>query len=81
MGGRLRLHASRKEGWPPHHVSTMGELPRPPVAMMEDPPLRCVVGTDAYAAINSKLDTYRESIKKFEKLSNSTDVDGYKPPQ
>lgn len=47
---------------------------------MKDPPLRCVVGTDAYAAINTKLDTYRESIKKFEKLSNSTDVDGYQKP-
>lgn len=52
----------------------------PDLAVMKDPPLRCVVGTDAYAAINTKLDTYRESIKKFEKLSNSTDVDGYQKP-
>lgn len=51
------------------------------LAVMEDPPLRCVVGTDAYAGINTKLDTYRENVKKFEKLSNSTDVDGYKPPE
>lgn len=47
---------------------------------MKDPPLRCVVGTDAYAAINDKLDKYRENVKKHEKLSNSTDVDGYKKP-
>lgn len=45
------------------------------LATMDDPPIRCVVGTDAYSAINDKLDKYRESIKKFEKLSNSTDVD------
>ncbi|KAF2792763.1 NAD(P)-binding protein [Melanomma pulvis-pyrius CBS 109.77] len=50
------------------------------LAIMEDPPLRCIVGTDAYKAINEKLETYSESIKKFEKLSNSTDVDGYKAP-
>ncbi|CAJ2511358.1 Uu.00g069830.m01.CDS01 [Anthostomella pinea] len=50
------------------------------LAVMKDPPIRCVIGTDAYAAINGKLDTYRENVKKFEKLSNSTDVDGYKPP-
>jgi NAD(P)-dependent dehydrogenase (short-subunit alcohol dehydrogenase family) len=48
------------------------------LAVMEDPPLRCVIGTDAYTGINDKLDSYRENVKKFEKLSNSTDVDGYK---
>lgn len=50
------------------------------LAVMKDPPLRCIVGTDAYKAINEKLDTYRENVKKYEKLSTSTDVDGYKPP-
>ncbi|KAF2435963.1 NAD(P)-binding protein [Tothia fuscella] len=47
---------------------------------MKDPPLRCIVGTDAYARLQKKLETYSESSKKFEKLSNSTDVDGYKAP-
>ncbi|KAL1624230.1 hypothetical protein SLS54_004160 [Diplodia seriata] len=51
------------------------------LAVMPDPPLRCIVGTDAYSAINEKLDSYRESVKKYEKLSNSTDVDGYKKPE
>lgn len=51
------------------------------LAVMPNPPLRCIVGTDAYAAINEKLDAYRESVKKYEKLSNSTDVDGYKKPE
>ncbi|KAF1941408.1 NAD(P)-binding protein [Clathrospora elynae] len=50
------------------------------LAVMDDPPIRCAVGTDAYAVIKNKLDTYRESIKSFEKWSNSTDVDGYKAP-
>jgi hypothetical protein len=50
------------------------------LAVMDDPPMRCVVGTDAYSLINKKLDTYNDSIKKFEKWSNSTDVEGYKAP-
>jgi hypothetical protein len=36
--------------------------------------------TDAYARINKKMDDYNANIKRMEKLSNSTDVDGYKPP-
>jgi len=50
------------------------------LAVMKDPPLRCIVGTDAYAAINQKLKTYGESVQKYKDLSNSTDVDGYKAP-
>jgi len=47
------------------------------LAIMKDPPLRCIVGTDAYKLIIQKLESQLESVKKFEKLSNSTDVDGY----
>ena len=47
---------------------------------MDDPPLRCIIGTDAYKAINQKLDIYGENVKRFEKLSNSTDVEGYVAP-
>jgi hypothetical protein len=50
------------------------------LAVMDDPPLRCVVGTDAYSMISKKVEVYSESIKEFEKWSNSTDVDGYKAP-
>ena len=50
------------------------------LAVMDDPPIRCAVGTDAYTNMNKKLDAYSENIKKFEKWSNSTDVDGYKAP-
>ncbi|KAK4686882.1 hypothetical protein P7C73_g3240, partial [Tremellales sp. Uapishka_1] len=44
-------------------------------AIMQDPPLRAAVGTDAYQRIMKKLDTYKENYPKYEKLSNSTDVD------
>jgi hypothetical protein len=45
------------------------------LAVMEDPPLRVVIGSDAYKAILEKLDTYSANYRKFEELSNSTDVD------
>jgi len=51
------------------------------LAVMKDPPLRCIVGTDAYSRINDKIETYSKSVKEFEKLSNSTDVDGYQAPK
>ena len=50
------------------------------VAQMDDPPLRLVIGTDAYKAITNKIKTYGENYPKYEKLSNSTDVDGYQAP-
>lgn len=62
-------------GDPPKAAKAMYEL-----AVIKDPPMRCVVGTDAYARINKKLKDYDESIKRFEQLSNSTDVDGYVAP-
>ena len=48
------------------------------LAVMPDPPLRAVIGTDAYKAIMAKIEAYGENYKKYEKISNSTDVDGYK---
>ncbi|KAI4189996.1 MAG: hypothetical protein L6R41_001104 [Letrouitia leprolyta] len=45
------------------------------LAVMKDPPLRIVIGSDAYKAIMSKIDSYTENYKKYEKISNSTDVD------
>jgi len=47
------------------------------LATMEEPPLRVVVGTDAYAGIMNKIERYEENYKKYEQLSNSTNVDGY----
>jgi len=62
-------------GDPPKAAKAMYEL-----AVMDDPPLRCVLGTDAYKAMGGKLDTYKKNVEKFKDLSNSTDVDGYKAP-
>lgn len=47
---------------------------------MDDPPLRVVIGSDAYEKINEKIKEYSELYPKYEKLSNSTDVDGYQKP-
>lgn len=47
------------------------------LAVMKDPPLRVVIGTDAYAAVMDKLVKYEENYKRFETLSNSTNVDGF----
>ncbi|KAL8741761.1 MAG: hypothetical protein Q9184_008346, partial [Pyrenodesmia sp. 2 TL-2023] len=45
------------------------------LAVMEDPPFRIVLGSDAYQAVMGKIDTYSENYKKYEKVSNSTDID------
>ncbi|KAL8778755.1 MAG: hypothetical protein Q9213_007268 [Squamulea squamosa] len=45
------------------------------LAVMKDPPLRVVIGSDAYKAIMGKIEAYSENYKKYEKISNSTDVD------
>jgi len=45
------------------------------LAILKDPPLRVVLGSDAYQAINKKIKDYAENYKKYEEISNSTDVD------
>lgn len=45
------------------------------LAVMKDPPLRVVIGSDAYTAIMGKIDEYGENYKKYEKIANSCDVD------
>jgi NAD(P)-dependent dehydrogenase (short-subunit alcohol dehydrogenase family) len=50
------------------------------LALLPDPPLRVVIGTDAYKAIMAKLKAYDENYTKYEKISNSTDVDGFEAP-
>lgn len=47
------------------------------LAVMPDPPLRCIVGTDAYESIIAKLDEYSENVKRFKDISCSTSFDGY----
>ncbi|KAI9648025.1 hypothetical protein NHQ30_002653 [Ciborinia camelliae] len=45
------------------------------LAILSDPPLRVAVGSDAYKAIMEKIEGYEENYKKYEKISNSCDVD------
>jgi len=45
------------------------------LATMQDPPLRCVVGSDAFKAMGEKLERYGNDLKRFEALSTGTDAD------
>jgi len=60
-------------GDPPKAAKAWYEL-----ATMKDPPLRCITGTDAFARMQKKIDDMTTNHERFKKLSNSTDVDGYK---
>ncbi|KAJ9633528.1 uncharacterized protein PV06_06177 [Exophiala oligosperma] len=71
---RMAARHGNQAGDPVKGAKAMYEL-----ASMKDPPLRCVIGSDAYAAIMNKLEQYEQNYKKYETLSNSTDVDGHKP--
>lgn len=39
-----------------------------------------MVGTDAFKAMNAKVDATKENVEKFKDWITSTDVDGYKAP-
>lgn len=78
-------HLDAKDAMGKRHMTQAGDPAKAAVVFydlgsMKDPPIRCIVGTDAFARVNKKLDSYAENLKQFEKWSNSTDVDGYKPP-
>lgn len=78
-------HFDAKENMSKRHGTQAGDPAKGARAMyelatMQDPPLRCVIGSDAYTAINGKIETYSKNVKKFEQLSNSTDIDGYERP-
>lgn len=45
------------------------------LAMMEDPPLRILLGTDAYPAILARLEEEKRNFMKYEGISLGTDVD------
>ncbi len=50
------------------------------LVVMKKPPLRVIVGADAYKAIMAKIEAYKENYRRFEGLSNGTDVEGCKAP-
>ncbi|KAK4935381.1 hypothetical protein LTR10_023559 [Elasticomyces elasticus] len=51
------------------------------LAVMTDPPLRVILGSDAHKLITAKLERQIQNCEEFSAFSNSTDVDGYVPPQ
>jgi hypothetical protein len=70
-------HIDAKKTMGERHGTQAGDPPKAAkvfydLAVMKDPPLRCVVGTDAYERINKKIQTYSEDVKKYEKWSTST---------
>jgi hypothetical protein len=78
-------HINAKEAMGSRHGTQAGDPAKAgkvfyELAVMNDPPLRVVVGSDAYEGLGKKLETYQANYKRFEKLSNSTDVDGYQKP-
>jgi NAD(P)-dependent dehydrogenase (short-subunit alcohol dehydrogenase family) len=73
-------HLNAKETMGKRHGTQVGDPKKGAKAMyelavMKEPPLRVVVGSDAYQAIMGKIKAYEENYKKFEDISNSTDVD------
>lgn len=68
----MKKRNGTQAGDPPKAAKAMYEL-----AVEKEPPIRCVVGTDAFARIQKKLEDYDNNVKKYEKLSTSTNVDGY----
>ncbi|MCJ1360645.1 MAG: hypothetical protein MMC33_010654 [Icmadophila ericetorum] len=73
-------HLNAKETMGKRHGTQVGEPIKAARAMyelaiMKDPPLRVVLGSDAYKAVMKKIEDYEKNYKSFEKLSNSTDVD------
>jgi hypothetical protein len=78
-------HLNAKETMGKRHGTQAGDPPKGAKAMyelavMKNPPLRVVIGSDPYKAIMEKIQKYGENYKKYEKISNSTDVYGYQAP-
>lgn len=72
-------HMDAKKSMTERHGTQAGDPKKAAKAMyefatMQDPPLRVVVGTDAYKGIMDKIKKYDENYKKYEKISNSTNI-------
>lgn len=48
------------------------------LAVMKEPSLRVITGADAYKAVMAKIEVYEENYRRFEGLSNDTDLEGCK---
>jgi hypothetical protein len=45
------------------------------LAVMEEPPLRIVLGSDAVGQMLAKMEQYGVNLRKYEHISASTDAD------
>ena len=73
-------HINAKENMKKRNGTQAGDPPKGSramyeIAMMEDPPLRVVIGSDAYQRVMKKIEDYGKLYPKYKELSNSTDVD------
>jgi hypothetical protein len=73
-------HINAKENAKKRHGTQAGDPKKGAQAMyklalLEDPPLRAVIGSDAYQGMLSKLKTYAANVEKYKDIANSTDVD------
>jgi len=66
----MKKRHGTQAGDPKKGAKAMYEL-----AILENPPSTVVIGSDAYQRINKKIKDYSENYPKYEKISNSTDVD------
>ena len=48
------------------------------LVVMKESPLRVIVGVDAHKAVMVKIEVYEENYRRFEGLSNGTDLEGCK---
>ena len=48
------------------------------LTVMKESSLRVIVRTEMYKTIMTKIETYKESDRRFTRLNNSTDVEGCK---
>lgn len=73
-------HINAKENMTKRHGTQAGDPEKGAKAMyefavMKDPPLRSVIGTDAWKAIHDKYKSTQDSQDKYDQIANSTDVD------
>lgn len=59
-----------QRGDPSKGANAMYEL-----AVMEEPPLRIVLGSDAFGQMLTKIEQYGRDLRKYESISTSTDAD------
>lgn len=73
-------HLNSREIMGKRHGTQVGDPVKAGKAMYKlaidpNPPLRVVLGSDAFGAMEQKMKTYNENIQKWKEVSLGTDVD------